>query len=72
MRGDISGKYSKVKILVSNVFKKVNFLRPFSTLSTDFCSIKIRVGYVYIEESFNSTFNMGNGSIKSPIGCRVN
>ena len=30
------------------------------------------VGYVYIEESFDTIFNMGYGSGKSPMSERVN
>ena len=33
---------------------------------------KLRVGYVYIEESFVTIFNIGNGSGKSAMGERVN
>ena len=36
-----------------------------------FCSKKLRVGYEYIEESFDTVFNMGYGSGKSPMDERV-
>ena len=46
---------------------------PFSGLAASKLKLKkkIRVGYVYIEESFDTTFTMGYGSVKSPKGRRV-
>ena len=47
------------------------FFRP-STLKTEkFFQKKLRVGYVYIEESFDTIFNMGLGSGKSAMAERV-
>ena len=67
-----------MKILVLNSLKWAfdAFFRP-STLKTDFLKKKLRVGYVYIEESFDTIFQhrlwagawvMGYGSGKSPMG----
>ena len=50
----ISEKYSKIKILVLKSFKMSNFDAFFNPSSTI-------VGYVYIEESFDTIFNMGYG-----------
>ena len=50
----IFGKYSKVKIFV-----KCQILMPFSPSKLKKISKKLRVGYVYIEESFDTIFNMG-------------
>jgi len=54
---------------LSFYFKRSNFdafFRP-STLKTDFFSKKkLRVGYVYREESFDIIFNMGYGGAYSP------
>ena len=38
----------------------------------NFVQQKIRVGYVYIEESFDIIFNVGYGSGKSAMDDRVN
>ena len=52
------------------------FFRP-STLKTENVLIRLRVGYVCIEESFDTIFNMGYGggrttwAGKSPVGERV-
>ena len=39
-----------------------------SNLKNDFFQTKFRVGYVYIEISFDTIFNMGYGSVNSAIG----
>ena len=57
----IFGKYSKMKIL------GLNFLK--GSLKTVF--FYVRVGYVYIVESFDNIFNMGYGSGKSAMGEKV-
>ena len=61
----IFGKYSKMKIF----FFKGQILMPFSGLAPSklkFFSKKLRVGFVYIEESFDSIFNMGYGGPTGP------
>ena len=48
---------------------------PFSGLAPSKLKIfqqKLRVDYVYIEESFDTIFNMGYGSGKSSMGERAN
>ena len=55
-------KYSNLKILVFENFEKGQILRCFSGLAPSKLKIfskKLRVGYVYIEESFDTLFNMG-------------
>ena len=52
-----------MKILVLTFSKKIKFwglFRP-STLKTENVSQIIGLGYVYIEESFDTIFNMGFG-----------
>ena len=39
-----------------------------STLKSEMLLKKLKVGYVYIEESFDTIFDMGYGSGKSPMG----
>ena len=57
------------------IFEKGKISMPFSVPApwklSIFSTTKIRVGYVYIEESFDTIFNMGYGSGKSPMGERV-
>ena len=50
MNLEFFGKYSKKNLV----------LRP-STLKTKLFSVNLRVGYVYIEKSFDTTFNIGVG-----------
>ena len=42
-----------------------------STFKTEFFQQNLRVGYKYIEESFDTIFYMGYVSGKSPMGYRV-
>ena len=69
-------KYSKIIILGFKLLKKSQILRPFfrpSALKTYFFFQKnLTVGYMYIEESFDTNFNMGYGSGNSPMAERVN
>ena len=61
-----------MKILVK-FFEKVQILMPFSGLAPSRLkkfSTKLRVVYVYIEESFDTIFNMGYESWKSPMAER--
>ena len=48
-------------------------LRPFSALAPSKLILlkKLRIGYVYIEETFDTIFNMGYGPGKSPMDDRV-
>ena len=49
-------------------------MRPFSDIAPSKLKIKkkkLRVDNVYIEESFKAIFYIGYGSVKSPIGYRV-
>ena len=58
-----------MKILVFEIFEKGQILWPFSGLAPAKLKIKKKsgVGYVCIEESFNTIFNMGyGGSTASP------
>ena len=64
-----------------NIFYEGQILMPFSGLTPlKLKKEKIRVGYVYIEESYDTIFNMGYGgggyigygSGKSPMDARVN
>ena len=57
-----------MKILVFEIFEKGQILRPQNWIFKD----KLRVSYVYIEESFDTIFNMGYGSGKSAVDERVN
>ena len=66
-----------MKILGLKFWKRVNFnafFRP-SNLKTERFSTKLRVGYVYIEESLDTIFNMGYGGgaydAKWPMAERV-
>ena len=71
----IFGKYSKIKILGLIFIAKGKICKPFvglAPLKLKFLSKEIKGGYVYIEESFDTIFNMGYGSGKSPMGERVN
>ena len=53
---------------------KGQILMPFSGLAPSkliFFSKQIKGNYVYMEESFDTIFNMGYGSGKSPMGESV-
>ena len=71
MRG--VGKYLKMKILVLTFLEKIKFdaFSWPSTLNTENLIKKLRLGYVYIKESFDTIFNMDYGSGKSPMDKRV-
>ena len=55
------GKYSKMKIWIFIFVEKGQILMPFSCLVPLKLKMfsKILVGYVYIEESFDTIFNKG-------------
>ena len=67
---DFFWKIFKNKDFGLNIFKKGQILMPFSSLALSKLNIfskKVRVGYVFIEESIDNIFNMDYGSGKSPI-----
>ena len=47
-------------------------LSGLAPLKPNFCQKKIKVGYVYINESFDTIFNMDFGPGKSPMDELVN
>ena len=61
-------KTSKMQILVYKMSNVEDFFLP-KTIKTEILVTKnLRIVYVHIENSFDTIFYMGYGSVKSPVG----